>query len=279
MRVIEAEKITEVVKNLFLDLNFNISEDILIGLKDAYTKSQNETEKYILDCLFKNHEIAKNDNIAICQDTGMAVLFIEYGDEVCVKGFSEAVNEGVKLAYSEGYLRKSVVNDPLFERKNTNNNTPAIIHTEIVSGDKIKITAAAKGFGSENMSNIKMFNPTASAEEISSFIIETVKKAGPNPCPPTVIGVGIGGTFEKCAILAKKATLRPINTRNTDIRYAELENKLLDEINKLDIGCGGFGGNTSALAVNIENYPTHIAGLPVAVNISCHATRHKSCII
>ena len=208
----------------------------------------------------------------------MAVLFVEYGDRVCVSegSFEEAIQEGVRQAYRDGYLRKSVVSDPVFDRVNTRDNTPAIIHTRIVHGDKIRITAGGKGFGSENMSAIRMLTPSYGAEGVKKFILDTVRAAGPNPCPPVVVGVGIGGTFERAAQLAKKATFRPIDSRNPDERYAEMEDELLESINKMGFGPAGLGGNTTALGVNIETSPTHIAGMPVAVNICCHAARHAS---
>ena len=211
----------------------------------------------------------------------MAVLFVEYGDKVTVANgsFTDAVNEGVRRAYIDGYLRKSVVSDPVFDRINTKDNTPAVIHTQIVPGDKIKITAGGKGFGSENMSAVKMLTPSAGVEGVKKFILDTVAHAGPNPCPPMVIGVGIGGTFEKAAELAKRATMRRIDTSNPDKRYAELEKELLEEVNKMNIGPAGLGGKTTALGLNIETYPTHIAGMPVAVNICCHASRHRECVI
>ena len=213
----------------------------------------------------------------VCQDTGMAVLFMEYGDRVVIENgsFEEAVQEGVRRAYTDGYLRKSVVDDPVFDRVNTRDNTPAIIYTSIVSGDKIHILAGCKGFGSENMSSVKMLTPSAGVEGVKKFIMDVVRYAGPNPCPPIVVGVGIGGTFEKAAMLSKKATLRPIDTHNPDSRYAALEDELLEEINKTGFGPAGLGGCTTALGVNIETFPTHIAGMPVAVNICCHAARHK----
>ena len=235
----------------------------------------------MLTQLIDNNKIAADEQIPICQDTGMAVLFVEYGDKVVISdgSFEDAVEEGVRQAYTEGYLRKSVVSDPVFDRKNTKDNTPAVIHTRIVPGDKIKITAGGKGFGSENMSAIKMLTPSAGVEGVKQFVLDTVAYAGPNPCPPIVVGVGIGGTFEKAAQLAKRATLRSIEVSNSDEKYASLERELLDEINKMNIGPAGLGGKTSALGVNIETYPTHIAGLPVAVNICCHACRHKECEI
>ena len=211
----------------------------------------------------------------------MAVLFIEYGQQVVIDGgsFEDAVQEGVRRAYTEGYLRKSVVTDPVFDRINTKDNTPAILYTTIVPGDQIRITAGCKGFGSENMSSVKMLTPSAGIDGVKAFILDTVRYAGPNPCPPIVVGVGIGGTFEKAAMLAKKATLRPINTKNEDPRYAALEDELLSAINRMGFGPAGLGGDCTALGVNIETFPTHIAGMPVAVNICCHAARHQSAVI
>ncbi|GFR36456.1 fumarate hydratase [Thermobrachium celere] len=237
-------------------------------------------EKKILDILIKNSEIAENEKMPMCQDTGMAVVFMEIGQDVHIVGgnLEDAINEGVRQGYIEGYLRKSVVKDPL-DRVNTKDNTPAIIHYSIVPGDKIKITVAPKGFGSENMSRLKMLKPADGVEGVKKFVLETVKEAGPNPCPPIVVGVGIGGTFEKAAFLAKKALLRSVDEENKNPYYAQLEKELLEEINKLGIGPQGFGGLTTCLGVNIEVYATHIAGLPVAVNINCHATRHKEAVI
>lgn len=276
-RIIKAQKITETVKKLFTDCNYFIGDDILNALKNACNTEESETAKSVLSQIIENDKLAAEEEIPMCQDTGMAVLFVEYGDKVAVDGnFEEAVQQGVREAYIDGYLRKSVVDDPVFERINTKDNTPAIIHTKIVSGDKIKFTAGGKGFGSENMSAIKMLTPSYGVERVKSFILDTVKSAGPNPCPPIVVGVGIGGTFERAAQLAKKATFRRIDTQNPDSRYAELERELLDEINKMGFGPAGLGGKTCALGVNIETSPTHIAGMPVAVNICCHAARHKT---
>ncbi len=277
MRIIKAEDIKNTVKSLFISLNCEIGDDISQALKTALDTEKSHTAKAVLSQLIKNNEIAKSEQIPICQDTGMAILFVEYGDKITIDGdFEDAVQTGVKEAYLDGYLRKSVVTDPVFDRKNTNDNTPAVIHTKIVAGETLKITAACKGFGSENMSKIKMLSPSASVEGVKDFVLETVKQAGPNPCPPIIVGVGIGGTFEQCAQLSKKATLRCITDSNPHQRYAQLENELLQEINKLNIGPAGLGGKTSALAVNIEYAPTHIASIPVAVNICCHACRHKS---
>ncbi len=277
IRQIDAAAITYAVKKLFMDMNYYIGEDILDALKAAQEKETSDTGKSVLSQLIENHKIASSEEVPICQDTGMAVLFVEYGDHVVIENgsFEDAVQEGVRQAYIDGYLRKSVVSDPVFDRVNTKDNTPAVIYTEIVKGDKIKILGGCKGFGSENMSAVKMLTPSAGLEGVKKFIMDTVNYAGPNPCPPIVVGVGIGGTFEKAAMLSKKATLRPINTSNPDKRYAQLEEELLSEINKTGFGPAGLGGITTALGVNIETYPTHIAGMPVAVNICCHAARHK----
>lgn len=280
-RVIKAEKITETVKELLTDCNYNIGSDITNALEKAKETEKSEVGRQVLCQLIENNKIAHDEQIPLCQDTGMAVLFVQYGDKVVIDGgsFKNAVTEGVRQAYKEGYLRKSVVNDPVFDRINTKDNTPAIIHTEIVPGERIVITAGGKGFGSENMSAIKMLTPSYGAEGVIDFVLDTVRKAGPNPCPPMVVGVGIGGTFEKAAQLAKKATFRSIETSNPDPRYAEMEQQLLDRINKMGFGPAGLGGTTTALGVNIETYPTHIAGMPVAVNICCHAARHKTAVI
>ena len=276
-RAVSAEEITSAVKKLFMDCNYFIGADILCALEKARDNEKSPVGKSVLSQIIENDRIAAEEEIPLCQDTGMAVLFIEYGDKVCVDGdFEEAVTEGVRRAYRDGYLRKSVVSDPVFDRVNTKDNTPAIIHTKIVKGDKIHITAGGKGFGSENMSVIKMLTPSYGVEGVKKFIRDTVFAAGPNPCPPIVVGVGIGGTFERAAQLAKKATFRAIDTSNPDPRYAALENELLSEINKMGFGPAGLGGNTTALGVNIETSPTHIAGMPVAVNICCHAARHAS---
>lgn len=241
---------------------------------------QYEIAKDVLEKIIDNSNIAKNENMPMCQDTGMACVFLEIGQDVhFIDGnLEDAINEGVKLGYEEGYLRKSVVKDPI-DRINTKDNTPAIINYNIVSGDKVKITVAPKGFGSENMSKIAMLKPSDGLEGVKKFILKTVEEAGPNPCPPMVVGVGIGGTFEKAALLSKKALLRNLNEKNKNEFYENLEKELLKEINKMGIGPQGFGGLTTAIGVNIETYPTHIAGLPVAVNISCHATRHKDAVI
>lgn len=281
IRSIQAETVTKTVKKLFTDCNYFIGDDIMNVLKNAEKTEKSPMGKSVLSQIIENDEIAKNEMIPLCQDTGMAVLFVEYGDRVVIEdgSFEQAVNQGVKEAYEEGYLRKSIVADPVFDRINTKDNTPAVIHTRIVSGNQIKILAGGKGFGSENMSAIKMITPSYGVEGVKSFILDTVRKAGPNPCPPIVVGVGIGGDFEVCAELAKKATFRSIDTQNSDARYAALEQELLEKINKMGFGPAGLGGNTTAIGVNIETAPTHIAGMPVAVNICCHAARHKSAVI
>lgn len=275
MREINVLQITEAVKKLCIEANYFLSEDIQESLEDAYKSEEAELPKDILAKILENARIAKNEAVPMCQDTGMACIFIELGQEVHVVGgcLEEAINQGVRIGYQEGYLRKSVVKDPL-NRVNTKDNTPAIIYYDIKPGDKLKITVAPKGFGSENMSQLKMLKPSDGIEGVKQFVLKTVKEAGSNPCPPIVVGVGIGGTFERAALLAKKALLRPINKRNGDSFYRELEEELLNKVNETNIGPQGFGGRTTALAVNIETFPTHIAGLPVAVNINCHATRH-----
>lgn len=278
IRQIKAETVTQTVKQLFLDCNYFIGKDIMTALEKARENEKSKVGKSVLTQIIDNDKLAAKEEVPLCQDTGMAILFVEYGDKVVIEdgSFEDAVNEGVRQAYKDGYLRKSVVNDPVFDRLNTKDNTPAIIHTRIVKGDKIKITAGGKGFGSENMSAIKMLTPSYGIEGVKKFILDTVRTAGPNPCPPIVVGVGIGGTFERCAQLAKKATFRAIDTHNEDERYAKLEDELLESINKMGFGPAGLGGTTTAIGVNIETSPTHIAGMPVAVNICCHAARHAS---
>lgn len=277
MKQINVLEITRVVKKLCIDANYFLNEDIIDRFKKAKEKESFETAKNVIDILMENADIAREDKMPICQDTGMAVVFVEIGQDVHITGGSieDAINQGVREGYEEGFLRKSVVADPI-DRVNTKDNTPAIIYYNIVSGDSIKITVAPKGFGSENMSKIKMLKPSDGVLGVKKFIIDVVKEAGPNPCPPIIVGVGIGGTFEKAALMAKKSLLRPIDIGNTNPYYANLEKEILEQINELGIGPQGFGGRTTALSVNIETYPTHIAGLPVAVNISCHATRHAT---
>ena len=274
MRKVKADKIINTVKEMCIEANLELAPDMKQALVSAKENETSEVGCKILSDLEENLEIAKNESIPICQDTGMAVVFVEVGQNVKVKGsLTEAINEGVRQGYTEGYLRKSVVSDPL-ERVNTNDNTPAIIHYDIVDGNEIKITLAPKGFGSENMSRIVMLKPADGIEGVKEVVINAVKDAGPNACPPMVVGVGIGGTFEKCAILAKKALARDLNSKNENQLYADLEDELLEKINKIGIGPGGLGGTQTALGVNVETYPTHIAGLPVAVNICCHVNRH-----
>ena len=275
IREINASEITKTVREMCIKVNHFLSEDMDNALKKATENEKSDLGKKILDQLQENLKIAGEDMIPICQDTGMAVLFVEVGQDVHVADglIEDAINEGVRQGYVDGYLRKSVVKDPII-RENTKDNTPAVIHYSIVAGNKIKITFAPKGFGSENMSRVFMLKPADGIEGVKNAIITAVTDAGPNACPPMVVGVGIGGTFEKCAILAKKALTREIG-KNSDIEYvAELEKEMLQKINTLGIGPGGLGGTTTALAVNINTYPTHIAGLPVAVNICCHVNRH-----
>ena len=280
VRIIDAAAVTATVKQLLMDCNYFIGRDIMHALEAALDTEDSPVAKSVLGQIIENDNIAAAEEIPLCQDTGLAVLFVEYGDKVAVNGcFEDAVQQGVREAYEEGYLRKSVVSDPVFDRVNTRDNTPAVIHTTIVPGDGIRITAGGKGFGSENMSAIKMLTPAYGAEGVKQFILDAVRAAGPNPCPPIVVGVGIGGTFERAAQLAKKATFRAVDTRHPDARYAAMEDELLTAINQMGIGPAGLGGKTTALGVNIETAPTHIAGMPVAVNICCHAARHASAVI
>ena len=279
MREINSSIITETVKKLCIDANCHLTSDIKTRICDFCNDEPWPQAKGILERIIENYEIADEKNQPVCQDTGVACVFLKIGQDVHVVGdINEAINEGVRQGYGEGYLRKSVVRDPL-DRVNTGDNTPAMIYYELVPGDKIEITVAPKGFGSENMSAIAMLRPSDGLQGVKDFVIKTVENAGPNPCPPIVVGVGIGGTFDKAAYLAKKALLRHVDEPNSDKFYADLEKELLDEINKLGIGPQGFGGKTTALAVNIEKFPTHIAGLPVAVNINCHVTRHQTEVI
>lgn len=275
IRTIKTDVIIENVREMCIQANHYLSADMDEAMKKAVKSEKSELGKKILDQLQENLKIADEEMIPICQDTGMAVIFLEVGQDVHFEGMAieDAVNEGVRRGYVEGFLRKSVVGDPIF-RENTKDNTPAVIHYTIVPGDKVKITMAPKGFGSENMSRVFMLKPADGIEGVKNAILTAVKDAGPNACPPMVVGVGVGGTFEKCALLAKKALTRPVN-EHSDIPYVkDLEVEMLEKINKLGIGPGGLGGTTTALAVNINTYPTHIAGLPVAVNICCHVNRH-----
>jgi fumarate hydratase subunit alpha len=280
MREINAALITGLVARLCQDANYYLRADLLASLTRAVEREESPVGVECLQGIIKNAAIARKERIPICQDTGMAVVFIEYGQEVTVTGgdFTQAVNEGVRQGYREGYLRKSVVSDPL-NRSNTGDNTPAVIHTTIVPGDQLKITVAPKGFGSENMSRIAMLTPALGLAGVKQFVVETVSLAGANPCPPLVVGVGIGGTMEQAALLAKKSLLREIGTINPEPALAKLEDNLLTAVNQLGIGPQGLGGRCTALAVHIDSYPTHIAGLPVAVNLSCHVTRHQSGVV
>lgn len=280
MREISANSITEAVAKLCIQANCVLNDDVYCALENAKKTEKSEIGKEILCQLTENADIAKDETVPICQDTGMAVVFVEIGQEVHITGglLTDAVNEGVRKGYTEGYLRKSVVSDP-FIRVNTNDNTPAIIHYDIVEGDKVKIIVAPKGFGSENMSKIYMLKPSAGIEGAKDAIVQAVDEAGPNPCPPMVVGVGVGGNFEMAAYLAKKALLRPIGSHSDKPHLGEIEEELLERMNNLGIGPQGLGGVTTVLGVNVESYPTHIAGMPIAVNISCHVTRHAEVIL
>lgn len=275
IRNIDVSQITETVKEMCIQANHFLSEDMDIALKKATEKEESDLGKKVLNQLQDNLKIAAEEMIPICQDTGMAVIFMEIGQDIHFEGgnIEDAINEGVRQGYVDGYLRKSVVKDPIY-RENTKDNTPAVIHYDMVPGDKVKITFAPKGFGSENMSRVFMLKPADGIEGVKDAILTAVKDAGPNACPPMVVGVGVGGTFEKCALLAKKALTREVGSHSSIDYVAELEKEMLDRINALGIGPGGLGGVTTALAVNINTYPTHIAGLPVAINICCHVNRH-----
>ena len=275
MRTIHTEEIISNIREMCIEANHMLTPDMQKALECAVTDEKSSIGQKVLGQLQDNLKIAQEDTIPICQDTGMAVVFLEIGQDVHFEGGSltDAINEGVRQGYVDGYLRKSVVKDPLI-RENTKDNTPAVIHYDLVPGDKVKITVAPKGFGSENMSRIFMLKPADGIEGVKNAILTAVKDAGPNACPPMVVGVGIGGTFEKCALLAKKALTRPVDERSSIPYVKELEEEMLATINRLGIGPGGLGGSTTALAVNIDTYPTHIAGLPVAVNICCHVNRH-----
>ena len=275
MREVEVSRLTDVIEKLCIEANEHLPEDVKCAIKTCRACEDGEIAKGILDNIIENFDIADNENVPICQDTGMACVFLEIGQDVHFVGgdLTDAINEGVRRGYTNGYLRKSVVKDPV-RRGNTGDNTPAMIYTEIVPGDKVKITVGPKGFGSENMSMIRMFKPSAGLQGIKDFILEVVETAGPNPCPPMVVGVGIGGTFEKCALMAKEALTREAGSHSEIPWVKDLEEEMLDTVNKLGIGPGGLGGTTTALAVNVNTYPTHIAGLPVAVNICCHVNRH-----
>ena len=276
MRDISVQAVSDLVRRLFLTANYEIGPDIESAVTHAMEAEPSPTGKSVLCQLCQNYQIAREEQMAICQDTGMAVLFMDVGQEVYFTGgdFEAAVQDGVRRAYADGYLRKSVVDDPVFDRKNTGDNTPAVLHLRIVPGDRVRILAVAKGFGSENMSAVKMCTPAEGEAGVRDFTIETARRAGPNPCPPMIIGVGVGGTFETAALMAKRMTARPLGTHHPDPRYAKIESDALAAINRLGIGPAGVGGKTTALAVHIASAPTHIAGMPVAVNICCHAARH-----
>lgn len=280
MRPVDVAIVVDAVAKLCIQSNYFIGEDIRCAFKGARKKESQPMSQSVLDMLLENAEIAEQNEIPLCQDTGMVVVFVELGQDVQIigGGLNDAINAGVRKGYEEGFLRKSVVGDPL-NRVNTKDNTPAVIHYNLVPGDKLKIVVSPKGFGSENMSRLAMLKPSQGIEGVRNFIIETVKIAGPNPCPPIIVGVGIGGTMEKACLIAKEALLRDVGTENPDEFLAGFEKELLDQINSLDIGPAGFGGVTTALAVHINSFATHIAGLPVAVNIGCHATRHAQVIL
>lgn len=280
MRNLHTDEIIKNIKEMCIEANYKLASDVEESVRSAYGRETSRLGKQILGQLGENLDIAAADNIPICQDTGMAIIFMKLGQEVHIEGLNleDAVNEGIRQGYEEGYLRKSVVDDP-FLRNNTKDNTPGIIHYEIVPGDRVEITVAPKGFGSENMSRVYMLKPSDGVDGVKQAVLETVKLAGPNACPPIVVGVGIGGSFEKCALLAKKALTRSLDQPSPLEHIRTLEQELLEEINRLGIGPGGFGGRITALGVNIETYPTHIAGLPLAVNICCHVNRHVSRIL
>ncbi|TAH71518.1 MAG: fumarate hydratase [Anaerolineaceae bacterium] len=275
MRSISIEEIIRNIKDMCIEANYKLASDVDVGIREAFDKETSPLGKRVLGQLLENLDIAENESIPICQDTGMAIVFVTIGQDVHIEGGSleDSINEGIRRGYQEGYLRKSLVSDPLL-RENTKDNTPGIIHYQIVAGNQLEITIAPKGFGSENMSRIYMLKPSDEAEGIKEVVLETVKLAGPNACPPIIVGIGIGGSFEKCALLAKRALTRDISIRSDKPHIRKLEEELLSAINDMGIGPAGLGGKTTALGVNIETYPTHIAGLPVAINIGCHVNRH-----
>ncbi|WP_313164786.1 fumarate hydratase [Sedimentibacter sp.] len=281
MREIHVELISKTVERLCIESNYYLPQDVKKALQDALEKEESPLAKEIIEDIIKNQEIARTNNVPICQDTGLAVIFLELGQEVRLTGgdLNEAIDEGVRRGYKNGYLRKSAVDDPFMVRKNTGDNTPAIIHTKIVPGDKVKLILAPKGGGSENMSALAMLKPSDGVKGIKQFVLDTVDKAGSNPCPPIIVGIGVGGTIEKTTLIAKQALLRTVGEHNSNPDIAKLEEELLEEINKLGIGPQGFGGRTTALAVHIETFPAHIASMPVAINIQCHVARHQEAII
>ena len=276
MREIKATEITSAVRDLCIEANCALPEDVRKAIEESRSREAFDIACSVLEKIEENYRIAADENVPVCQDTGLACVFLEIGQDVHIDGdIKEAVDEGVRQGYEQGYLRKSCVADPL-RRVNTGDNTPAMLYFDVVKGEELNITVAPKGFGSENMSRIKMLKPSEGIDGVNEFILKTVEEAGPNPCPPIVVGVGIGGTFDKAALMAKKALLRPLDQHSGDEFYRQMEEEMLEKINALGIGPQGFGGKTTALAVNIETMPTHIAGLPCAVNINCHVTRHKS---
>ncbi len=281
MREIDVKEIIPIVKKLCIDANYYIGDDVLQRIRECYEKEESPTAKEVLSILLENYELAASEKMPSCQDTGVAVVFVELGQDVHLVGgdFYEAIHEGVRQGYKDGYLRKSLVTDPIIDRVNTKDNTPALIYTDIVPGDKIKITVAPKGGGSENMSEVKMMKAADGIEGVVDFVVDRVKRSGGNPCPPIVVGVGLGGNFEQSALLAKKALLRPLNESHPEDKWAAVEQEILEKVNNLGIGPQGFGGRTTALGVSIMHKPCHIASMPVAVNIQCHAARHKSAVI
>jgi fumarate hydratase subunit alpha len=280
MREISTKDIIKGVRDLCIDANYYLGKDVEDALRKAYEKEESPVGKATLKQIMDNVEIAKQGEFPMCQDTGTAVVFVDMGDQVLIKdgNLFEAINEGVRQGYKDGYLRKSILSDPI-ERKNTGDNTPAVIHLDIVKGDKLKIVVAPKGGGSENMSEVRMMKPSDGVEGVKNFVLDMVKRSGSNPCPPVIVGVGIGGSFEKCAEMAKRALLRPIGSKHPNPFYANLEAELLEKVNKLGIGPQGFGGTQTALAVHIQTYPCHIASFPAAVNINCHVARHKEVVL
>jgi fumarate hydratase subunit alpha len=281
MRDIDAKNVTETISRLLQDACYRLSDDVITALRRAYESEESPSSHHVLAKLLENAEVAERDRVPLCQDTGMAVVFLEIGQEVHVVGGNlyEAIQEGTRRAYTEGYLRKSVVNRPFSARTNTTDNTPAVIHTTIVPGERLKITVLSKGFGSENMSRLAMLTPAEGRRGVIDFVVKSVEGAGANPCPPVIVGVGIGGTAEKCMLLAKEALLRRVGHLHPDSEIAELETEILKRVNELGIGAMGYGGRISALAVHVEVFPTHIAALPVAVNLQCHSVRHREAML
>lgn len=281
MREIEAQEISQSIAELCISATQVLSEDVKNAFSKAYIQESSILGKSIISQLIENAKIAQSKQIPICQDTGLCIVFVEIGQDVHIKGglLGDAIQKGVAQGYTQGFLRKSIVNDPLFERKNTQDNTPAVIHYDIVEGDQLKITLAPKGFGSENKSSLAMLTPAQGIDGLKDLFIQTLENAGPNSCPPLLVGIGVGGSMEKCAILAKKAAIREVGSHNSHPQYAQLEDELLEMANALGIGPQGLGGKVTAFGVNIEWYPTHIAGLPVAININCNAIRHKSIVL